>query len=72
MIHSKLFLKNLLVNPKRLGLVLGPLSFIVIIFLFPTSSPDGLSENGKYVLAISVWMIIWWITEAIQIGRAHV
>jgi sodium-dependent dicarboxylate transporter 2/3/5 len=67
MIHSKLFLKNLLVNPKRLGLVLGPLSFIVIIFLFPTSSPDGLSENGKYVLAISVWMIIWWITEAIHV-----
>ena len=67
MTDSKLFLKNLLVNPKRLGLVLGPLSFIVIIFLFPTSSPDGLSENGKYVLAISVWMIIWWITEAIHV-----
>ena len=67
MIHSKLFLKNLLVNPKRLGLVLGPLSFIVIIYLFPTSSPDELSENGKYVLAISVWMIILWITEAIHV-----
>ena len=59
MIHSKLFLKKLLVNPKKLGLVLGPFSFILIISLFPTSSPsppspDGLSENGKYVLAISV------------------
>ncbi|HEX6294218.1 MAG TPA: anion permease, partial [Nitrososphaeraceae archaeon] len=70
MTDSKLFFKKLLVNPKRLGLVLGPLFFIVIIFLFPTSSPsspDGLSENGKYVLAISVWMIIWWITEAIHV-----
>jgi sodium-dependent dicarboxylate transporter 2/3/5 len=71
MIHSKLFLKKLLVNPKRLGLLLGPFSFILIISLFPTSpslsSPDGLSENGKYVLAISVWMIIWWITEAIHV-----
>ncbi len=67
MTDSKLFFKKLLVNPKRLGLALGPLSFIVIIFLFPTSSPDGLSENGKYVLAISVWMIIWWITEAIHV-----
>ena len=67
MTDSKLFFKKLLVNPKRLGLALGPLSFIVIIFLFPTSSPAGLSENGKYVLAISVWMIIWWITEAIHV-----
>jgi sodium-dependent dicarboxylate transporter 2/3/5 len=71
MIHSKLFLKKLLVNPKRVGLLLGPFSFILIISLFPTSpSPsftDGLSENGKYVLAISVWMIIWWITEAIHV-----
>jgi sodium-dependent dicarboxylate transporter 2/3/5 len=70
MIHSKLFLKKLLVNPKILGLVLGPFSFILIISLFPTSvtsSPEGLSENGKYVLAISVWMIIWWITEAIHV-----
>jgi solute carrier family 13 (sodium-dependent dicarboxylate transporter), member 2/3/5 len=24
-------------------------------------------KNGKYVLAISVWMIIWWITEAIHV-----
>ena len=67
MTESKLFFKKLLVNPKRLGLALGPLSFIVIIFLFPTSSPAGLSENGKYVLAISVWMIIWWITEEIHV-----
>lgn len=52
-------------NPKRVGLVLGPILFILLLTLFP--NPDGLSENGKYVFAISIWMIIWWITEAIPV-----
>jgi sodium-dependent dicarboxylate transporter 2/3/5 len=52
------------VNPKRVGLGLGPVIF-ALIFLGPT--PDGLSEQGKIVLAIAAWMIIWWITEAISV-----
>ncbi|MBD0360458.1 MAG: SLC13/DASS family transporter [Nitrososphaeraceae archaeon] len=54
-----------MLNPKQLWLILGPISFILIITIFPT--PEGLSEKGKYVFAISVWMIIWWITEAIHV-----
>jgi solute carrier family 13 (sodium-dependent dicarboxylate transporter), member 2/3/5 len=54
-----------IVNPKQLGLILGPLLFILIISVIPT--PEGLSEKGKYVFAISIWMIIWWITEAIHV-----
>jgi solute carrier family 13 (sodium-dependent dicarboxylate transporter), member 2/3/5 len=54
-----------LLYPKRIGLIAGPLSFILLVALFP--NPEGLSESGKYVFAISVWMIIWWITEAIPV-----
>src|SRR5918995_153303 len=54
-----------ILNPKQFGLILGPLSFILIIGIIPT--PDELPEKGKYVFALSVWMIIWWITEAIHV-----
>lgn len=43
---------------------LGPLLFFIILFI-PT--PDGMNETAKAVLAISVWMIVWWITEAIPV-----
>ncbi|MDX1440968.1 MAG: DASS family sodium-coupled anion symporter, partial [Nitrosopumilaceae archaeon] len=38
--------------------------FFLIIFL-PT--PEGMPELAKGVFAISVWMIVWWITEAIPV-----
>ena len=50
---------------KRIGLVLGPLLF-VIINLFV--KPEGLSPEGVAVLASTVWIAIWWITEAIPIA----
>ena len=50
---------------KLLGLVLGPLSFILILFFF---HPVGLSEQANAVLASTVWIAIWWITEAIPIA----
>ncbi|WP_435413401.1 SLC13 family permease, partial [Psychroserpens mesophilus] len=50
---------------KRVGLVLGPLLF-VIINLFV--KPEGLSPEGVAVLASTVWIAIWWITEAIPIA----
>lgn len=51
-------------NPKLIGLLLGPVLFLGTS-LMPT--PEGLSIHGKFVLAISFWMIIWWITEAISV-----
>jgi solute carrier family 13 (sodium-dependent dicarboxylate transporter), member 2/3/5 len=51
-------------NLRRFGMGLGPLLFFLILFM-PT--PDGMSENAKAVLAISMWMIVWWITEAIPV-----
>ncbi|MGG3914830.1 SLC13 family permease [Rossellomorea vietnamensis] len=52
-------------NPgKRIGLILGPVLFFLIILFF---SPEGLSKEAVGVLAGTVWIAIWWITEAIPI-----
>ena len=50
---------------KFLGLVLGPLSFIFILTFF---HPEGLSKEANAVLASTLWIAIWWITEAIPIA----
>jgi len=47
-----------------LGLVLGPLMFVLIQFFF---HPADLSSDGRSVLAGTIWIAIWWITEAIPI-----
>lgn len=52
-------------NTKKIGLFLGPALFIIIRFSF---QPDGLSVEGNAVLASTVWVAIWWITEAIPIA----
>ena len=50
---------------KRIGLVLGPLLFIIIILFV---NPEGLSPEGRAVLASTAWIAVWWITEAIPIA----
>jgi len=50
---------------KRSGLFLGPLAFALIILLF---HPDDLSTEGKYVLASTAWIAIWWTLEVIPIA----
>lgn len=49
---------------KKLGLLLGPLLFI-LIQLLPTTL---VSEMGDKVIAVALWMVIWWITEAVHIA----
>ncbi|WP_026126778.1 SLC13 family permease [Nocardiopsis xinjiangensis] len=52
-------------TPARIiGLVLGPLLFLVTLVFF---DPEGLSPEGKGVLASTLWIATWWITEAIPI-----
>lgn len=46
------------------GFLLGPLLFFAILFFF---SPAGLNPEAKAVLAVTVWVAVWWITEAIPI-----
>lgn len=50
---------------QLLGLILGPLLFVLILSLF---HPVELPFKGVYVLGITVWIAIWWITEAIPIA----
>ena len=49
---------------RKLGLFLGPILFLII-----SNLPSALiSEKGDAVIAIAIWMIIWWITEAVSIS----
>ena len=49
---------------KRLGLLAGPLLFILLLNLpAPLVSPAG-----DKVLATGAWMIVWWISEAVSIS----
>ena len=52
-------------NKKYIGLVLGPLVFILLIIY---ADPIGLSKEGKAILASTIWIAIWWITEAAPIS----
>ncbi len=55
---------HFIINPKRLGLILGPIIFFIVIAI---PSPEDLADEAKVVLAIALWMIIWWVTEAISV-----
>ena len=63
---------------ENIGLVLGPLLFIVIVFLVPTPQSMisvALSKHNslpllspQIALATTIWMLSWWITECIPLG----
>ncbi|GIN19881.1 MAG TPA: SLC13/DASS family transporter [Bacillus bacterium] len=53
--------------PQKIGLILGPLLFILTQLFF---APEGLSAEGKSVLAVTLWVATWWVTEAIPIPAA--
>ena len=50
---------------KTIGLLLGPISFFLILFV---DAPAGMSEESRAVLASTVWVATWWMTEAIPIA----
>lgn len=56
-------MKNL--SAASIGLLLGPLSFVLIIFF---ATPDDLSPEGVAMMAATSWVAIWWITEAVPIA----
>ncbi|GKV56278.1 SLC13 family permease [Sporosarcina sp. NCCP-2222] len=52
-------------SPAQLiGLILGPLLFFLTLFFF---HPADLSPEGVAILASTLWIATWWITEAIPI-----
>ena len=52
-------------NSKNVGLISGPLAFVLILLFF---HPEGLNPEANAVLASTIWIAIWWITEAIPIA----
>ena len=53
------------INSKYVGLISGPLSFIVILLYF---HPEGLNPRANAILASTIWIAIWWVTEVIPIS----
>ncbi|WP_245153890.1 SLC13 family permease [Jeotgalibacillus proteolyticus] len=49
---------------QKIGLILGPLLFAVIYF-FPAIT--GLGDAPRAVLAVTLWVAAWWVTEAMPI-----
>ncbi len=49
---------------KIISILSGPVAFIIILIL-PTAS--GMSSQAQAVLAVTSWVAIWWISEAIPI-----
>lgn len=49
---------------SKIGLFLGPILFFVLI-----SIPQiVVTESADAVIAVALWMIIWWVTEAVSIS----
>jgi sodium-dependent dicarboxylate transporter 2/3/5 len=51
-------------NSKKVGLFLGPVFFLLIL-LWPQPL---LSTQGDAVIAVALWMVTWWLTEAVSIS----
>ena len=49
---------------KRLGLFIGPILFLIVHFL----PSELISDKADTVIAIAIWMVFWWITEAVSIS----
>jgi sodium-dependent dicarboxylate transporter 2/3/5 len=50
---------------KNIGLFLGPALFIFTRYVLEL---EGLSDQGNAVLACTLWVATWWITEAMPIA----
>ena len=49
---------------KKVGLLLGPLLFFIVLSL----RVQLVSEMGDKVIGVALWMVVWWITEAVHIA----
>ncbi len=50
---------------SNIGLALGPVLFALCITFF---HPEGMSKEANAVLACTLWIAAWWISEAIPIS----
>ena len=49
---------------KKAGLLIGPLLFLIVQF----SGLQIISPEANTVIAVALWMVTWWITEAVSIS----
>ncbi len=49
---------------QRVGLFLGPLLFLIILL----TGPESMSPAATVVAGVTIWMAVWWISEAIPIS----
>ena len=49
---------------KKIGLLLGPILFL-IFFNLPF---ELINEEADKVIAVAIWMVCWWVTEAVSIS----
>lgn len=49
---------------QLIGLILGPVLFVLTLLFF---NPADLSAKGVAILASTIWIATWWITEAVPI-----
>lgn len=52
-------------HTRSLILVAGPLLFLVLRLF---EAPAGMNESAWAVLAVTLWMAFWWVTEAVPIA----
>ncbi len=52
-------------DTKRTGLLLGPALFTAVLLFF---HPKGLSAEANAVLASTLWIATWWITDCIPLA----
>lgn len=49
---------------SKIGLFLGPLLFFIVLSL----PQELISQKADAVIAVALWMVIWWVTEAVSIS----
>ena len=52
-------------SKKKIGLFLGPVLFVLVMLFF---NPENLNPEAKSILASTIWIAIWWITECVPIS----
>ncbi|SDL31194.1 solute carrier family 13 (sodium-dependent dicarboxylate transporter), member 2/3/5 [Salinimicrobium catena] len=52
-------------SSKTFILLAGPLLFLLLWLL---EAPEGMNESAWAVLAVTLWMALWWVTEAVPIA----
>lgn len=53
-------------SPVQMAGLIGGVAVAVAGFLLPT--PEGMSIEGQRAAAITAWMAVWWLTEAVPLA----